>query len=179
MRAEVGVSRRRWIVLGLAVAGAGFGGLCSSCAHDGLAEIDSSALALQDTQGERVRLGAYQGRVVLLNFFATWCFECVGDVPRLEALQEERAKDGLQVVGVGLDREGSLVLEPFRQYYHLTYPVLVGAERFGQVGLPFAPVTVVPTTFVIGRDGRVLGKWEGVLPQTQFERVVDAALRDH
>src|SRR5580692_2189334 len=96
----------------------------AACAHNPLADIEAGDLALQDTQGARVHLSAYSGQVVLVNFFATWCFFCLGDIPRLEQLQELRAKDGLQVVGVGLDREGLLVLEPFREYYHLTYPIL-------------------------------------------------------
>ena len=150
--------------------------LATACAHNSLADIDPSRLALEDTRGARVQMSAYAGQVVLVNFFATWCFFCLADVPRLEQLQETRAKDGLQVVGVGLDREGLQVLEPFRQYYHLTYPILIGADRFGQEGLPFAPVTVLPTTYLVGRDGRVLEKWEGVLPAKLLEGVIDDAL---
>ena len=147
------------------------------CAHGPLADIDPSALSLTDTRGQRLRLSAYAGQVLLVNFFATWCFFCLGDVPRLEELQERRGKDGLQVVGIGLDREGLEVLVPFRDYYHLTYPVLVGADRFGVAGLPFAPVTTLPTSFLVGRDGKVLERWEGVLPAKLLEQIVDAALR--
>jgi peroxiredoxin len=150
--------------------------MLADCAHNPLADIDATQLTLEDTRGARIQLGAYTGQVVLVNFFATWCFFCLGDVPRLEQLQERRAKDGLQVIGVGLDREGVEVLEPFRDYYHLTYPILVGADRFGREGLPFAPVTVLPTSYLVGRDGRVLEKWEGVLPAKLLEAVIDAAL---
>jgi len=148
----------------------------TACAHNPLADIDPSQLALEDTRGGRVRMTAYTGQVVLVNFFATWCFFCLGDVPRLEQLQETRAKDGLQVIGVGLDREGLQVLQPFREYYHLTYPILVGADRFGKEGLPFAPVTILPTTYLVGRDGRVLEKWEGVIPAKLLDAVIDDAL---
>jgi peroxiredoxin len=152
--------------------------LCT-CAHSPLADIDPSSLTLEDTRGARVPLSGYAGQVVLVNFFATWCFFCLGDVPRLEELQESRAKDGLQVIGIGLDREGTQVLEPFREYYHLTYPILVGADRFARDGLPFAPVTILPTSYLIGRDGRVLEKWEGVISATLLEGVIDHALRAH
>ena len=105
---------------------------------------------------------------------------CLGDIPRIQELQESRAKDGLQVVGVGLDREGLQVLEPFARYYHLTFPILVGADRFGKEGLPFAPVTVLPTTYLVsGRDGRVIEKWEGVLPAKLLEALIDDALAHH
>ncbi len=127
----------------------------SACAHNPLADIDASQLALDDTRGAHIQLGAYAGQVVLVNFFATWCFFCLGDIPRLQQLEETRAKDGLQIIGVGLDREGVQVLEPFREFYHLTYPILVGADRFARDGLPFAPVTVLPTSFLVetGRAG--------------------------
>ncbi len=148
----------------------------TACAHSPLADIDASQLTLEDTRGARINLSAYAGQVVLVNFFATWCFFCLGDVPRLEELEETRAKDGLQIIGVGLDREGVEVLEPFRQYYHLTYPILVGADRFAREGLPFAPVTVLPTSYLVGRDGRVLEKWEGVLPAKLLEAVINDAL---
>jgi peroxiredoxin len=148
----------------------------TACAHNPLADIDPSQLSLDDTRGGRVRMTAYTGQVVLVNFFATWCFFCLGDIPRLEQLQETRAKDGLQVIGVGLDREGLQVLQPFREYYHLTYPILIGADRFSREGLPFAPVTVLPTSYLVGRDGRVLEKWEGVLPAKLLDAVIDNAL---
>jgi len=148
----------------------------TACAHSPLADIDPTQLTLEDTRGARINLSAYAGQVVLVNFFATWCFFCLGDVPRLEELEETRAKDGLQIIGVGLDREGVQVLEPFRQYYHLTYPILVGADRFGREGLPFAPVTILPTSYLVGRDGRVLEKWEGVIPAKLLEAVIDDAL---
>jgi len=148
----------------------------AACAHNPLADIDPGQLALEDTRGARIQLGAFNGEVVLVNFFATWCFFCLGDIPRLEQLQETRGKDGLQVIGVGLDREGVQVLEPFRQFYHLTYPILVGADRFGREGLPFAPVTVLPTSYLVGRDGRVLEKWEGVLPAKLLDEMIDRAL---
>jgi peroxiredoxin len=151
--------------------------VATGCAHSPLADIEPSNLVLEDTEGARVRLSAYQGQVVLVNFFATWCFFCLGEIERLSELQARRGSEGLQVVGIGLDREGAAVLSPFRQFNHLGFPVLIGADRFAAEGLPFAPVTVLPTTYLVGRDGRVREKWEGQLPDALFAKVVDAALR--
>ena len=97
----------------------------AGCAHNPLGDIDAANLALEDTQGGRVHLSSYQGRVVLVNFFATWCFFCLGDIPRLEALQESRAAEGLQVVGVGLDREAASAAP----VSGLLPPDLPGADR--------------------------------------------------
>jgi peroxiredoxin len=143
------------------------------CAH---AEppLTAYSLALEDTRGAHISLEAYRGQVILLNFFATWCFF---DVPMYRAAQAKYGPQGLQVIGVGLDLEGALVLEPFRQFNQLGYPVLLGGGKFAEPGLPFAPVTVCPTTYVIDREGRIIQHWMGSLDQATFDKVIQEALR--
>jgi hypothetical protein len=109
-----------------------------------------------------------------LNFFATWCFF---DVPSYKAMQAKYGPQGLQVIGVGLDLEGALVLEPFRKFYDLGYPILLGGGHFAQPGLPFAPVNVCPTNYLIGRDGKILAHWEGSLPAETLDTVIAQALK--
>ncbi len=134
-------------------------------------------LVLPDLDGQPVSLAAYRGKVVILSFIATWCFPCLGEVPLLEELQQRRAADGVQVVAVGLDREAELVLRPFREFYKVTFPLLVGADRFAEPGLPFAPIHTLPTTFVISRDGKVLARWEGIMPRAALDEVAGLALK--
>ena len=138
---------------------------------------DAYGLALLDLDGQPVSLGDYRGRVILVNFFATWCFPCLGELPMLQELDRRRRADGLQVVGIGLDREGPLVLGPFRSFYKIDYPILVGGDRFADPGAPFAPVRVLPTTILLGRDGRPLARWEGVVPRPLLGDLVERALR--
>lgn len=150
-----------------------------ACAHaPGARVADGEAyqLVLPDLDGLPVSFASFRGQVLVVNFFATWCFPCLGEIPLLAELQEKRGPEGLQVVGVGLDREADLVLRPFRDFYRLPYPVLVGADRFAEPGLPFAPIHTLPTTFVLSRDGRVVALWEGVLPRPALDAVVAAAL---
>ncbi len=138
---------------------------------------DPYALVLDDVDGHAVSLGQWRGKVLLVNFFATWCFPCLGELPLLEELEKRRGAEGLQVVGVGLDREGALVLAPFRRFYGIEFPLLVGADRFAEPGLPFAPIPVLPTTVLVGRNGAVLARWNGVMPRTLLDRLVERALR--
>jgi thiol-disulfide isomerase/thioredoxin len=122
-------------------------------------------------------VGAYRGQVVLINFFSTWCFPCLGQIPQLEEVQRRVGPLGLQVLAIGLDREGVQVLEPFREFYRLSFPVLIGGDLFAQPGLPFAPIAVLPTSILLGRTGELLARWEGVLPTDQLERLVQAAVK--
>jgi peroxiredoxin len=144
-----------------------------SCAHD----PPIPPLTLPDTRGTPVSLGSYRGKVLLVNFFATWCFPCLAQLPQLEDAQIRLGPRGLQVIGIGLDLDGDKVLEPFRQFYGLTYPILLGGDRFGKPGLPLAPIVIVPTTILLGRDGQAIAHWEGILPTQDVDRVVQDALK--
>jgi peroxiredoxin len=150
--------------------------MLGGCAH-GPPTPDPLALTLTDTRGARINLGAYRGKVLLVNFFATWCFPCLAQLPQLEYAQISMGSRGLQVIGIGLDLDGDKVLEPFRQFYGLTYPILLGGDRFGQPGLPMAPIVIVPTTILLGRDGQAISHWEGILPTEEMDRVVQDALK--
>ncbi|MHB8417104.1 MAG: TlpA family protein disulfide reductase [Myxococcales bacterium] len=153
--------------------------LLLACAHPPVSQaenIEAYELVLPDLVGQPVSLATYRGKVVVLNFFATWCFPCLGEIPLLKGLQEQRGPEGVQVVGVGLDREAELVLRPFSDYYRLPYPILVGADRFAEPGLPFAPIHTLPTTFVVSREGTVVARWEGVLPAQTLDKLISAAL---
>ncbi|MHB1844480.1 MAG: TlpA family protein disulfide reductase [Deltaproteobacteria bacterium] len=137
---------------------------------------DPYELVLPDVAGNLVSLGSYRGEVLLVTFFATWCFPCLGELPLVQELAHRRGPEGLQVVGIGLDREGALVLAPFKKFYGIEFPVLVGAERFGRPGLPFAPIQILPTTVLIGRDGQLLARWNGLLPRHLLDAIVERAL---
>jgi thiol-disulfide isomerase/thioredoxin len=115
--------------------------------------------------------------VVLVTFIATWCFPCLAQLPQLEDLQHRMGPRGFQVIAIGLDLEGDRVLEPFRKFYGLDFPVLVGTDKFGQPGLPLAPIVIVPTAILLGRNSQAIANWEGLLPTEEIDRVVQDALK--
>ena len=118
------------------------------------------AFTLPDLDGNDVSLADFEGKVVVLDLWTTWCPPCRDEIPFLVSLQEEFGGQGLVVVGVGLDDGGARVLKPFAEKYGITYPVLVG-DRTVQAAYG---VTSIPTTFMIGRDGRVAIKHIGFHP---------------
>ncbi len=113
----------------------------------------------QDLAGRRVRLADFAGRVVVLNFWATWCAPCVREMPSLEALQAALRADGLTVVAVSVDRGGADIIKPFAARLGLQEMELYWdakntlSKAFGLTGLP--------TTFIIDRQGRIVGAVQG------------------
>lgn len=107
-----------------------------------------------DLGGQRVRLADFEGQVLLVNFWATWCAPCVQEMPALERLQAELAGEGLQVLAVSIDRGGAKVVEPFAARLGLERlplyldPKSALARAFGIAGLP--------TSFLIDAEGQVI-----------------------
>jgi peroxiredoxin len=128
--------------------------------------------SLPDLNGRQVTLGSYRGKVILLDFWATWCEPCRIEIPQFVYLQDRYRQEGLQIVGVSLDDQEKPVREFYREF-KMNYPVVMGnaklAEKYGGVlGLPIA--------FVIGRDGRIYHKHIGETPSSVFEKEVTALL---
>lgn len=110
-----------------------------------------------DLKGEKIDLKQYRGKVVLLNFWATWCAPCQVELPKFEAWQNEYRADGLQVLAVSMDDGDSAVRRTVRRL-HLGYPVMMGDAKLGEL---YGGVLGLPVTFLIDRDGTVAAKIKG------------------
>ncbi len=115
---------------------------------------------LPDLHGNDVSLSDFEGKVVVLDLWATWCPPCRVEIPFLVSLHEEFEDQGLVVVGVGLDQGGAADLAPFAKEIGMEYTVLVGGRSVQQA----YGVTAIPTSFVIARDGRIAAKHVGYHP---------------
>ncbi len=120
------------------------------------------AFVLPDLSGNDVSLGDFEGKVVLLDLWATWCPPCKKEIPFLVSLYEEYKDQGLVVVGIGLDDGGASVLAPFVEANDVTYTILVGNRTIGRD----YKVRSIPMTLTIDRDGRVAAKDVGFAPST-------------
>ncbi len=135
------------------------------------------ALALPAVGPQRAAAGELSGHVVLVNFFATWCFPCVAELPTLEALQRDYGSRGFQVVAVGMDLEGAQVLAPFADHYQLPYPVLVADERILSGQSVFGQIVALPTSFILDRQGRVVAAWQGMAGHEDVAKAIEKALK--
>jgi peroxiredoxin len=119
--------------------------------------------ALPDLAGQSVSLTDFQGKVVVLDLWATWCPPCRQEIPFLVGLYEEFKDQGLVVVGVGLDQGGAGVLKPFVASNRVSYPILVGNPDVQKL----YGVTGIPATFIIGRDGKIAATHVGFAPSME------------
>lgn len=132
--------------------------------------------SLPDRDGNIRRLSSFRGRVVLLNFWATWCLPCRSEMPSLEALYQTYKHQGFEVLTVASDVQGAEVVQPFVAQHHLTFLTLL--DTTAHVTRTYG-VTTLPTTYVLDRQGRLVTVEIGSRDWTKAEaRALIASLLD-
>jgi len=139
-------------------------GVCSASAK--LANLN---LTLKDLHGKPFTLSDYKGKVVLLDFWATWCPPCLKEIPGFIELYNTYQSRGLVVIGVSMDESTSDV-KRFARRLKINYPILLGAGRDDLV--PAFGELPLPTSFVIARDGRICSKHDGLTSKEEVEREI-------
>ena len=107
---------------------------------------------LRDLNGRLVTLADLRGKVVLLNFWATWCGPCRVEMPAMEQLYQTFSRKDFEILAVSTDAQGVAITRPFQQKYHLTFPILHDADY--RVGLTYGARSL-PMTFMVDRQGVV------------------------
>jgi len=128
---------------------------------------------LKDMNGADVKLASFKGKVILLNFWATWCGPCKAEIPSLVELQDQYADD-LVVLGFSVDDTVDK-MKPYAAQYKINYPLLVGNGR-EDVQEAFGPLFGIPVSVIIGRDGKIAKKHSGIATKSQIEREIKALL---
>jgi len=129
---------------------------------------------LKDVDGKDVKLASLEGKVVLLDFWATWCGPCKIEIPWFIEFQNKYGKDGLQVIGVSVD-DTLVKLKPYVTEMKMNYPVLQGLDR-EDVQDAYGPMFGIPVTVVISRDGKVCAKHVGLSSKDAFEAEIKSLL---
>jgi peroxiredoxin len=114
---------------------------------------------LQDANGQTVSLSDYRGKVVLLDFWATWCGPCKIEIPWFMDFEKQFKDRGFAVLGVSMDEDGWKVVKPYVANMKMNYRVLLGND---QVGSLYGGLEALPTTLLIDREGRVVSKHVGI-----------------
>ena len=123
--------------------------------------------ALPDMDGGAATLGDYAGRVLLLNFWATWCLPCRAEMPWFVEFQTAFADDGFAVLGVSVDEPGRDIVAPFLEQSPVNYRIAL-ADTAARLA-PFGPKNVLPTTWLIDRQGRIAAEHVGLVSREAIE----------
>ena len=128
---------------------------------------------IKDLDGKEVSLTSFKGKVILLNFWATWCGPCKAEIPGFVELQNAYKND-LVVVGYSVDDKPDQA-RAFANEYKMNYPILLGDGR-EDVQDSYGPIWGIPASFIISRDGKVCKKHLGIAPKAVFEKEIKALL---
>ena len=139
-------------------------------------------LKLKDINGKDVSLADYKGKVVFVNFWATWCDPCRVEIPWLIAMQSKYASKGFTIVGIAMDEEGKSVVAPFLererfdvdgQQLPMSYPILLGTDEASD---KFGGILGYPTSFLISRDGKIVTKFQGLKSEDELAKAIESQL---
>ena len=130
---------------------------------------------LTDVSGHPVRLSDLRGRVVLLNFWATWCGPCKVEMPWFLALQRDYHDAGLSILGVSMDDDGWTSVAPFLNQIPVNYPIAVGND---DLAAQYGGVEQLPTTFLIDREGRIAETFVGLKAKEIYEQAIQYLLAE-
>lgn len=175
-------TRQTWLILAIAILAAAAGGWLQHRSR--LAYVPAGVqvanvgdlrpdLALPDPDGQTHRLSDYSGRRVLLNFWATWCEPCKIEMPWLVDLQKKYRPQGLEIVGVAMDDSGEKTIADFAHKMQVNYTVLVGSEKVAQM---YGGLDGLPTSFFLGRDGKVVDTALGLVSESTIEDAIKKSL---
>jgi peroxiredoxin len=132
------------------------------------------AFSLTGANGTSIKLADYRGRVVLLDFWATYCGGCKVEIPWYKEFADKYKRNGLAVIGVSLDEDGWKVLKPFLAKNPINYPIVLGGENLiKQYG-----VESMPTTLLIDRDGTIAASHAGMVDKDKFEAEIQTLLKN-
>ncbi len=135
---------------------------------------DSSKLAVAprlqgvDLDGRNLDTAAYNGKVMVINFWAAWCTPCAEEIPQFVSLQDKFGPRGFQAIGISMDDKDRELREFYRNH-NMNYPVMAGNQ---QIAEEYGGILGLPTTFVIGRDGRIHSKHSGLADFPRLEREI-------
>ncbi len=127
---------------------------------------------LTSTDGKNIKLSDFRGKVVIVDFWATWCPPCRKGIPDLIELQKE-FKDNLVVIGISLDQDTKSDVIPFMKKYGINYPIVYGDN---QVVMEYGSINAIPTSFVINKEGKIVDKHIGLVPKSDYESKIKEIL---
>jgi cytochrome c biogenesis protein CcmG/thiol:disulfide interchange protein DsbE len=155
---------------------------CSSAPKEEPLELNVKPLAerqtapnfsLKDSNGAVVTPAEYKGKVVLLNFWATWCVPCKAEIPWFQEFESKFKDKGFAVLGVSLDEEGWGVVKPYVSERKITYRMVIGTEEMSTM---YGGIDSLPTTFIIDQAGKIAAIHTGLVSKATYQKEIEDLL---
>jgi cytochrome c biogenesis protein CcmG/thiol:disulfide interchange protein DsbE len=130
---------------------------------------------LNDASGRPVQLASFKGKIVLLNFWATWCGGCKVEIPWFIDFQRTYSKRGFQVLGVSFDDDGWKLVRPYIAAKHVNYPVTIGNSHLAAL---YGGVQALPVSYIIDKAGRIASTHLGVVSKSDYQAEIEKLLTE-
>jgi peroxiredoxin len=131
--------------------------------------------SLNDADGNAVNLADYRGKVVLINFWATWCGPCEAEIPWFIEFEKKYKDQGFAVLGVSMDDDGWKSVRPYIASHKINYRIMIGSEVVSQ---QFGEIEALPTSFVLDREGRIASNHVGLVDKVDYQNEIVKLLQD-
>ena len=131
--------------------------------------------SLKDATGATVKLSDLKGKVVLLNFWATWCGPCKVEIPWFVSFQQQYKDQNFAVLGVAFDDDGWNAVKPYITEHKINYRIMVGDDALDKA---YGGIESLPTTFIIGRDGRIVSRHVGLISKSTYQEEIARLLKE-
>jgi thiol-disulfide isomerase/thioredoxin len=131
--------------------------------------------SLKDADGNAVNLADYRGKVVLVNFWATWCGPCEAEIPWFIEFEKKYKDQGFAVLGVSMDDDGWKSVRPYVASHKINYRIMIGSEV---VSAQFGEIESLPTSFVLDREGRIASNHVGLIDKVDYQNEIVRLLQD-
>jgi len=128
---------------------------------------DAPDFFLKDLNGNEVTLDDFEGKVLFVNFWATWCPPCREEIPGFVETYAVYHEKGMEILGISLDRQGADVVKKFAEKYEVNYPIALGTQQLVQ---DYQPGQYIPTTIIIDREGKIRHRHVGYMDKTVLEK---------
>jgi cytochrome c biogenesis protein CcmG/thiol:disulfide interchange protein DsbE len=128
---------------------------------------------LPTTDGKSLKLSSLRGKVVILDFWATWCPPCRKGIPDLVELKKRYGSKGVEIIGISVDQDTKPEVVPFIKEYGINYPVVYGNMSVYQ---QYGGIRAIPTSFIIDKEGKIIASYEGLISKLAYENHIKKLL---